>query len=114
MKKFLHGALVGLLVSGTALSAIAFPPKESYAVGIPFGGRITTITPCTNGFLITLGLPTPFVLMYPWGGLSYLYGIPRTPGQWLLGNIAPGGVCNRGLVNLPTMGTILYHGSSSF
>lgn len=114
MKKFLHGALVGLLVYAIALSAIAFPPKESYAVGIPFGGRITTITPCTNGFLITLGPPTPISIMYPWGALSYSFGIPRNPGQWLLGSAAPGGVCNRGLVNIPAFETILFHGSSAF
>ncbi len=83
-------------------------------VGFPFGGRILTVTPCANGLLIVLSAPTPMTLMYPIGrAVSYSYGPPRNPGQWLLGSARPGGVCNLGLfLNIPTAGTILYHGSS--
>jgi hypothetical protein len=49
MKKILIGLVIIVLVF------IAFSPKETYAgKGLPFGGRITFLLPCSNGLMIVV------------------------------------------------------------
>lgn len=118
MKKFLRVGLLAILCV-TFIGGAALVPKQTQAslgITIPFGGPVLALTPCLNGILVALGPPTPMLIMYPWGALSHLYGPPRNPGQWILGQAVPGGACV--LVGfifnivIPAQATIIEHGSS--
>ncbi|MFW0871403.1 MAG: hypothetical protein ACKKL4_03045 [Patescibacteria group bacterium] len=113
------------------LSIFIFTTKAQQlpAGGIPFGGIITQYFPgclAPAGVAITIEqpLPTggffPVPLMYlPGVSISFPYGPPTHPGQWLLGM---GGVfapciipCGSGVCPYPGQPAgliILYHGSS--
>lgn len=91
-------------------------PTASYAIG-PFGGMIGFIFPfCVEGWLLTLGPPTPGTYMYTWGTRSYLNGPPTHPGQWLLGMAGPPITCHvpckAGLCPVGVGSAIIFHGSS--
>ena len=98
------------IVAGTFLV-----PQEAFALG-PFGGAILTIYPCINGLKITLSTPTPGFYFYPWGALSFLFGPPTHPGQWLLGMSGPPmaclTACEDGQCASPGGSVIIFHGSS--
>ncbi len=107
--------LLILIILCVAALLFFFNNSEAHAqeIGFPFGGRIIAVTPCINGLMVILGPPTPMRLMYPIGAVSFPYGPPRTPGQWILGKAVPGGVCTLGIfIHIPTAGTILFQGSS--
>ena len=81
--------------------------------GIPFGGPILTLIPCSNAAIyVVLGPPTPGPYVWMPGTISYAYGPPSFVGQYLLGLAVPGaGVCVVGN-NLLLGSRILVHGSS--
>ncbi len=63
---------------------------------IPFGGPITYMDPICQGppftwigEYIQLGLPTPYPLMWTPAEISFAYGPPVHPGQYLLGMATP-------------------------
>ena len=63
---------------------------QAFSLGLPFGGKITSVLPCTCpadlGWQITVGPPRPGVYMYQ-PGFSMLfmnYNIFR-PGAWVVG-----------------------------
>lgn len=87
----------------------------------PFGGAIISMRPCLypfGGYVVQIGPPTPTTLIYQFGAsLSYSFGPPAHPGQWLLGISAPGVSCATSRSsgkwrNWRSGGLILFHGSS--
>ncbi|MCL9972198.1 MAG: hypothetical protein NBV63_02210 [Candidatus Pacebacteria bacterium] len=88
------------------------PGAPSAPPGIPFGGPITKLIPCSNGAIyVILGPPTPGPYVWMPGTISYQYGPPAFVGQHLLGAAAPGGVCKIGTTFLYGQ-RIIFHGSS--
>lgn len=75
--------------------AVSFVPTAAHAF-IPFGGPIVSIQPCDGGtaWLIRLGPPTPFNLIYVTGTPVFREGPPRHPGQFMLGIATGGGLCD--------------------
>ena len=94
-----------------------FYPSISSAFSRPFGGAISTIfTGCVNGYVVTVGFPSGGTFMYVPGTLSYSFGPPSHPSQWLLGSTAGPTTCyvpcTFGLCPWGVFETILFHGSS--
>lgn len=59
----------------------------AFSLGIPFGGKILTYTPCTCGFgtaLVTVSTPTPGVFLYVPLAKAYSYYFPSI-GRWIIG-----------------------------
>ncbi len=81
------GILGGIGLGIIGLSLFSSSGASSAApTGYPFGGRITSITPCNTGTWITVGPPRPASLLWiPGVSLTYLQGPPRHVGQWVLG-----------------------------
>ena len=85
-----------LLIS---LSIFLFAPLFAFAAASPFGGAILTApTPCIDppgSYMFTLSTPSPGVYKYiPGVSVTYLFGPPKTVGQFVLGNFAPG-ICTK-------------------
>ena len=81
MNKVLAGALIWLF---------------AFAGLLPFGGKITSIFPCTAApgtLLLTVGPPKGGNFLYV-PGASRLYSYYSIkPGSWVLGTASPGGAC---------------------
>ena len=92
------------------------------AAGLPFGGFVGVVMPCTctpGSFLLTVGPPTP-------GQYVYVSGVPQSAnmqlpraGVWVLGLFSPPGVCmiyaGKSCVPLGApVGTILPFAGTSF
>lgn len=120
---------------GKSLLLFLFLPFSAFAFsigGIYFGGKITTITFCCNGLMLTIdryyrpwpgGPPT----LHEVGTYLFQNGPSRlivgnlSVGKWVLGKAYPGGVCLVGhgglfscpcCVPLPTMYTIDFIGTN--
>lgn len=103
------------------LSVMQFLVKSVQAIGIPFGGRITTYTDidCIAGlpFVVAGAKGGWFFLYYAsWAVNPFLYNLVH-PGAAILGNASPvPGICTKattgGLVSYPAGLTILYFGTS--
>lgn len=66
--------------------------KPARAVGIPFGGLVTSMTYCTcsGNFLVALSLPRPGLYTYsPYSSFLFMNYLVA-PGSWLLGTYIPG------------------------
>ena len=96
-----------------------FIAQAAYAqsvTGIPFGGRVTAIQPCTTppgilAYVLTAKGPFPVIWFAP--NLPFLSHIPPHPGQYLLGTAASAPItCIFGFVPYGVGFPILYHGSS--
>jgi len=81
--------------------------------GIPFGGPILTIDFCLEGKIwVMLGPPTPMAFIWAPGTISYMYGPPAIPGQYLLGIAGPPDVCVISKTLSKPGLRIIFHGSS--
>lgn len=97
---------------GTGPGGSQSPGAQSVPAGVPFGGPILTLIPCSNGAIyVVLGPPTPGPYVWMPGTISYAYGPPSFVGQYLLGLAMPGGVCVVG-TNVLLGLRIIVHGSS--
>lgn len=116
-----------LLIIGTALIAVlliflAYYHIVSAIPGLPFGGFVYSVTPCScsGSFLLHVSPPVPgdylyvpgLTTVYPW------YQIPRSL-VWLLGDFFPGGACWIWVsadppycAPIPAVGTINFVGTS--
>lgn len=83
---------------------------KSYAA-MGFGGKIISISICSNGLLIVVGPPVGgWFLLPPTAKIYSFFSIKQ--GSWLLGTYLPGGICSFGIVNIPVQGTIIMTGTS--
>jgi len=101
-------ALIFLLAIG-----IIFVPFASFAQ-VPFGGKVTAITPCDTGELVYV-LTFKGIIPFMWltGELPYLNRIPPHPGQELLGKAAAAEIpCIVGVVPIGMGLPIMFHGDS--
>lgn len=77
-----------LLVALFILTAAVFVPRETYAAGLSFGGRILLITPCLSAsgpsMWITIQPAGRFPITYIWAP-GTLGPPPVHPGQSILG-----------------------------
>jgi len=86
VKRFAPIIIAALAIVGILFSNIT----QAISFGTPFGGRITSVIPCTCptnfGWQITVGPPKPGVFMYK-PGTSKLFSYFRifSPGPWVLG-----------------------------
>lgn len=122
MKQTLIGGIIGLTLMIFPFSAYALP------TGVPFGGFVTSVVPCT----CTVGVAIVYSMFFtgsnipvPVGALYYVPPVPvfaffqiAVPGTFELGTYAPGvQACATGLppacVPFPTAGTLEYTGTSS-
>lgn len=89
-KKFL---IVGILAVAIIFSV--FYAVRSRAVGMPFGGFVTSafFCSCDGGWLLTIGPPLGGFLIYRNTPQFPFSQLPR-PGVWALGLYEPGGVCS--------------------
>lgn len=93
-------------------------PSYSYALGIPFGGRILKIIPClcSPGIAVIVGPPRGGSFLFIGKGLYAWWRV--LPGSWVLGDYSPGATCwqpvYKGCSSLitPVQGTILKIGTS--
>jgi len=124
MKKQQTNALI-LSFLVMVIFGFLFPPSVTYGQSLlsPFGGKITTMIPCTcsSGYQINIAIPykhAGFYLYLP--GITKLYKRNLVyPTAWILGKYSSGGVC---AITLPppavcgslpiTKGTITYIGTS--
>lgn len=121
-------------LAGIVLVIFLFTPFgyiKAASTGLPFGGYVTSALVCTCppfGVMINygplfLGSNIPIVgnLWFPPGAILYAYHFLGIPTTWNLGSFVPSGVCN--IINpavnpavpcipIPTLGTILYMGTS--
>lgn len=74
------------------LSRLAVPELKAQGI-LPFGGKITLVTYCCNGVMITVGPPRPGNFLFAPGSILHAYYNIYTPGPWVLGLASPGGVC---------------------
>lgn len=103
--------MVAALVALAPLSAHAF---------IPFGGRITSVVACATppgAFLTTVVGVRPIVYLWQ-PGIPYFRQGPPTPGQSVIGVVAPAPVPCLGFGLGPPLGAgfpilFLLHGSSA-
>ncbi|QQG44870.1 MAG: hypothetical protein HYW89_02550 [Candidatus Sungiibacteriota bacterium] len=84
--------LLVIVVGALFFTGALYGRAQAGAAFLPFGGRITFVSPCTTppGFLITVvGIsgPRSVVVMTP-GTLIFLFGAFH-PGAWALGTHAP-------------------------
>ncbi len=83
-----------LLSLAVAVINMFYPPTNSEAGGLDFGGKIVSITPCTCGVgsqvFISGGASTGTYLYTP---ATRNYGLPLKPSRNALGTYIPGGVC---------------------
>ena len=100
--------------TGGLLSKII--PKAEAQAFIPFGGRITSVEyTCRNGFIITVADRTkgPLrIMFYDSGSILFQYYQIYIPGPNTVGNIIPGGVCERNGPNEYVFGAITIVGTS--
>lgn len=98
--------LVAIISSGAIV-------LNSYAVGLPFGGFITSsvLCTCSGTWLLTVGPPVGGFFVYANTPQFPYAQLPR-PGVWVLGLYEPGGVClmwygpTCGPASAPVIGTI--------
>lgn len=85
IKRCIQAGLVGVLLAASFFIPLRNVPSAFAATGvfIPFGGRIITMTPCNEGFLLYLGPPRPIPVLVPYG-LTYQRNVFR-PGGLVLG-----------------------------
>ena len=110
----------GLLLIATIAGAfyafpVSFSGNMAAAVGsIPFGGKIVSIIPCTNGAILVKQKPVagPPLLMWTPATKSYRYGPPPRPGQYILGMAGGAYVCFVGIIPVGAGPLILFYGSS--
>jgi hypothetical protein len=85
-------------------------PEMAQAVGltIPFGGKITGVTLCDNGWLITVGPPRPGIFLYELGVSRIYMNFTLIPKVNVVGNAIHGGVCvSPPAEPIPAEGTII-------
>jgi hypothetical protein len=99
------------------IATILFAPVSVYAQ-VPFGGMIKSIKPCINPPGLVVNMASGETLLYlPGLSISFLFGPPTHPGQFLLGLAGKGVSCftrrRHGHWKSPLSGKlILFHGSS--
>lgn len=100
--------------TGGLLSKI-IPKAEAQAL-IPFGGRILSVEyTCRNGFIVTIADRTkgPMrIMFYDSGSVLFQYYQIYIPGPNTVGNVIPGGVCERNGPNEYVFGAITIVGTS--
>ncbi|MEI6237978.1 MAG: hypothetical protein WCP15_00395 [bacterium] len=122
-KKILSIFILSLII----FSSFFLFSNEAKAVGLPFGGYVTMIIPCTCSGNMWVFMSPMFIsdvssagaLVYqPGAAIPYDYFItPPVPTTWLLGDYIPGaGQCwmyaGTSCFTLPAIGMIQSYGSS--
>jgi hypothetical protein len=122
-----------LLFAGILSLSVFFAPLSAKALvtGVPFGGFVTSVIPCTcppfglwiqyTPFFFGSSIPAAGALYFPIGALLYEYFQIGVPGTWELGSFIPNpGQClilaptlPPSCIPLPALGTIEYTGTSS-
>ncbi len=113
-----------ILVLGVGVAFTMYTRTATAGPGLPFGGMVGTIFPCTCSanyivYFADLAVPPSSLgaLIYqPGATITYAYGPPYRPGQWMLGTWLPGGVCLiwvlKICVPVPVTGTMFMVGTS--
>ncbi len=91
--------MTSLLVATLFFSSVSLAYATGGAPGLAFGGRVTTIIPCTNGNILfwvasTMSFPQP--LIWTLAAKTHLHGPPKTPGQAIRGKYLGMAVCQLG------------------
>lgn len=73
--------------AAVVLIVLLLAPSPTFAALISFGGRVTTVIPCSSGLHITIIPAGIFPVSYVWTPftLTFSVGPPRSPGQQVLG-----------------------------
>ncbi len=80
------------LGAGACALVLAFTP--SIALAFPFGGQTSLVVPCYNGAIYAVvGPPVGGAYLWTPATMTYRFGPPTHPGQWLLGNAGPPYFC---------------------
>jgi hypothetical protein len=105
---------VGLILVMVVVFIATLPViSNAQTMLIPFGGKIQSEEMCNDGLLLTLGLPTPYQLIWHWGELPYLMYIPPHIGQYILGKASQAiEICMFGNFPVGVGFPIIFHGSS--
>jgi len=97
--KLARNNIIALVIAGTFILGGLMFSRETYSVGLPFGGFVSSsyYCNCSFNFLLTFTPaampPGTFQLMYQTGTPQYPnFQLPR-PGVWALGLYSPGGTC---------------------
>lgn len=86
-----------ILVAVSLLFIIPVDEAKALGLGYPFGGRVTSVIPCTvncppGAMTVTVGLPRPGVFLYI-PVVSRLYShFKLLPGSWVVGLTNPAGI----------------------
>lgn len=103
-----------ILIILSILISVPLISRAFSVTGVPFGGKVTSMTVCNSGILAYVKTSSAVLpVMWYWGHLPYLSYIPPHVGQQLLGMRASFTVpCWLGYYIVGYGFPIEYHGSS--